>query len=67
MAGMKRAFFALLVTCLPWSVGCGPSRQEREFLEGLGPPKNHVAEVEKLRQPIFQRTIQALKEHSGGA
>ena len=56
----------LLVVCLTLVVGCGASREVRDYLEKLGPPKNHLAEVEKLRQPIFQRTMQALKQRRTG-
>ena len=56
---------ALLLVCLLLA-GCGASREVRDYLEKLGPPKNHLAEIEKLRQPIFQRAITALKERRSG-
>lgn len=43
------------------SVGCGASPEVKDFLEKVGPPKNHVAEVEALRKPAYETTFKALE------
>lgn len=55
---MKRLLLLLAVLV---SVGCGASPEVRDYLEKLGPPKNHVAEVETLRQAAYKSTFEALK------